>query len=469
MWEVRKALRQFEVQTPGSKEAEQQKVLDGAYDEAMRRITGQKPCFRRLAEKVLYWIICGRRPLTTSEIQTALAIDVGDIELNEEKMTSVNRMVSVCAGLVTVDEECHIIRLVHYTTQEYFQRTQARWFPTAEADITTICTTYLSFDIFESGPSRTDKNFKKRLHSNRLYDYAARNWGHHARNALDGSQEIETPMQEEAGQVILNFLERRGNLEAGVQALFATKTSWGGDSHNSQDFPRETSALHLAAYFGIKFIFKALLDTANVDPDIKDSDSQTPLHWAARNGHEAVVRLLLDSGADPDIEDIYGRTPLHLAAWNGHEVVTKLLLDNGADPDVKDDDGETPLHCAASDGHEAVVKLLLDNGADPDIKDSYGPGQTPLYWAAKNGHEAIVKLLLDNGTNPDIKDDNSWMLLRWAARNNYEVAVRLLLDRGTDPNIKDDNGRTPLHWAAENGHEAVVKLLLTTANIDIDR
>jgi hypothetical protein len=41
-------------------------------------------------------------------------------------------MVSVCAGLVTIDEESNIIRLVHHTTQEYFERSQnspAPFFP----------------------------------------------------------------------------------------------------------------------------------------------------------------------------------------------------------------------------------------------------------------------------------------------------------------------------------------------------
>jgi hypothetical protein len=37
-------------------------------------------------------------------------------------------MVSVCAGLVTVDEESNIIRLAHYTTQEYFNQTREKWF-----------------------------------------------------------------------------------------------------------------------------------------------------------------------------------------------------------------------------------------------------------------------------------------------------------------------------------------------------
>jgi len=152
-------------------------------------------------------------------------------------MKPVNLMVSVCAGLVTIGEESGIIRLVHYTTQVYFQRTQARWFPTAEEDITAICATYLSFDIFESGASPTDIAFEERLQLSRLYEYAARNWGHHARKALRASQEIRISARQdcksgsvepvdkigEARQAVMDFLGRKGNSEAGIQALFATK------------------------------------------------------------------------------------------------------------------------------------------------------------------------------------------------------------------------------------------------------
>jgi hypothetical protein len=82
---------------------------------------------------------------------------------------------------VTVDEESRIIRLVHYTTQEYFERTQKQWFRNAESEITTSCVTYLSFSVFETGLCHTDKEFVERLQSYQLYDYAAHNWGHYAR------------------------------------------------------------------------------------------------------------------------------------------------------------------------------------------------------------------------------------------------------------------------------------------------
>jgi hypothetical protein len=95
-----------------------------------------------------------------------------------------------------IDKQSNIVRLVHYTTQRYFERTWTSWLPYAQKDIAITCVTYLSFDIFETGFCPTDEEFKTRLRLNPLYNYAARNWGYHARAA---SVEVE--------QLILNFLE----------------------------------------------------------------------------------------------------------------------------------------------------------------------------------------------------------------------------------------------------------------------
>ena len=71
----------------------------------------------------------------------------------------------------------------------------------------------------------------------------------------------------------------------------------------------------------------------------------TPLAWAALNGHEEVVRILLErDDIDPDKPDQYGRTPLWSAAELGHEGVVKLLLGrDDVNPDKPDEDGLTPL------------------------------------------------------------------------------------------------------------------------------
>jgi hypothetical protein len=109
-----KAIRTALEKLPKGSEA-----YDQAYREAMERIEGQTADYEILAKQVLSWITCAMRPLTTLELQHALAVEVGESELDQENLPEIEDMVSVCAGLVTVDEESHIIRLVHYTTQEF--------------------------------------------------------------------------------------------------------------------------------------------------------------------------------------------------------------------------------------------------------------------------------------------------------------------------------------------------------------
>jgi ankyrin repeat protein len=63
------------------------------------------------------------------------------------------------------------------------------------------------------------------------------------------------------------------------------------------------------------------------------------------------VQLLVEKGADVDSKDSSGRTPLSWAAGQGHEAVVRLLLaTGGVDPDSKDGLGQTPLSWAAGQG-----------------------------------------------------------------------------------------------------------------------
>jgi ankyrin repeat protein len=434
------------------------KGLDETYEQAMRRIECQDEGYRELAKQVLSWVTHAKRALSIAEVQHAVAVSAGMAEMDKDFLPEVEILDSVCAGLVTVNENSGIIQLVHYTTREYFERKSS--FSNAETDITVTCVTYLSFDTFATGFCVTDEEFEERLQLNPLYDYAARNWGHHARAATT-----------EVVQLILGLLESEAKVAGSSQAMMAS----GRYPGYSQTVPRQMIGVHVAAYFGLREAMIALFGNG-YDPNIKDTYGRTPLWWAAKNGHEAVVKLLLDKeGIDPDSKDSYnGRTPLWWAATNGYEAVVELLLDKGGvDPDSEENyNGRTPLWWAAANGHEAVVKLLLDKeGVDPDSKDNYN-GRTPLSWAAANGHEAVVKLLLDKeGVDLDSKDSyNGRTPLSWVAANGHEAVVKLLLDKeGVDLDSKDSyNGQTPLSWAATNGHEAVVKLLLDKEDVNPD-
>ena len=434
-------------------------AYDQAYDIAMERILSQGGPSRECAEKVLSWITCARRPLTTTELQHALAVEVGESRLDEENITEIEDMVSVCAGLVTVDEESGIIRLVHYTTQEYLERTQSCWFPKAEADIAAICISYLSFDVFERGICQTDDEFEERLRSNQFFEYAAQNWGHHARKALTFSQALS--------QLVVSFLASEAKVNASSQGLFVINR-YPYFLNYSQQVPKRFTGLHLIAYFGVEAAVKPLLETGKVEADSKDEDGRTALSWAAQDGHEAVVKLLLETGkVDADSKDKDGRTPLWQAAQHGYDAIVKLLVETGkVKAGSKGKDGRTPLWCAARHGHEVVIKLLLETGkADADSTD--GDGRTALWWAARDGHEATVKLLLETGkVEADSRDREGWTPLSWAALNGHEVIVKLLLETGkVKANSRDNDGRMPLWWAAQSGNDAVVKLLLDAVKV----
>jgi len=99
-----------------------------------------------------------------------------------------------------------------------------------------------------------------------------------------------------------------------------------------------------------------------------DSQGKMTLHLSAENGHENIVRFLLDSGAETDASDGFGFTALHHAAKNGHTRVVAALLENGADVDATDHQGWTALHLAAKNGYDDIIRLLIQNGANMNAK-----------------------------------------------------------------------------------------------------
>lgn len=258
-----KAIRNALERLPTGSEA-----YDQAYDDAMKRIGSQVSDRKGLAMQTVGWITCARRPLTTFEFQHALAIEVvGPPLFDPENIAQVEDIVSACVGLVTVDVQTGFVRLVHYTTQEYFDRKRAQWFPRVNKDMTLACVTYLSYDSFQDSAVHTEVGFDERLGLYPFYYYASCNWGYHVREA----------QSQGASPEVMQFLKSKGHFEAALKTLLVNGNLQERhrlrSTHTTSQPGRLGTALHMAAYFGINSAVSALLDQE--DPDGEDVFKRT--------------------------------------------------------------------------------------------------------------------------------------------------------------------------------------------------
>ncbi|KAJ4226312.1 hypothetical protein NW759_004898 [Fusarium solani] len=218
----------------------------------------------------------------------------------------------------------------------------------------------------------------------------------------------------------------------------------------------------------------------------------TALAWATNRGHEQTVEASLEFKAiDVDIRDCRGKTPISLAARNGHTAIVKMLLDHGANPNLKDFDRATPLWHAAKEGHTTTMALLTKYGVDVNVASTVDriDLHTPLSLAVTNGLSEMASLLL---AQPDIqprvriKPSNTGKYtpctpLGLAVRGGLSNAVEMLLSKpeiaaaartGEDGEMllhsACDSGKTPLHLAVDgrNGaHVSIVRLLFSQVGV----
>jgi ankyrin repeat protein len=244
--------------------------------------------------------------------------------------------------------------------------------------------------------------------------------------------------------------------------------------------PLGETALHLCARTGQPEAVRALLaGGALVDP-IENWRGQTPLMWAAAEGHGDAMKVLIEAGADVNARSSIvvwerqrteeprdkwlppgGLTPLLFAARDGKVSSVKVLLDHGADINIVDPDRHTPLILALSSGHFDVAGLLIERGADVNMEDKVG--QTALY-AAVDAHTAPAS----NRPAPRETDDTLTsldvirMLVAKGARVDAalraQVPYRTKLDRGGDGVL--GTGTTPLIRAGKAADVPVITLLL---------
>jgi hypothetical protein len=265
--------------------------VNQAYDQILNKSKSEE---RPMVRKVLSIILAASRPLTLSEMKVAVNIDatsqsIHDLGLEDEEDFK-SRLRSWCGLFVSI--HYGKIYFLHQTAREFLLADLAspttvpsglRWNHSittrhAHAVLAEACVLYLNF--FNSDVSLlTDANGEGSYSSDRraFLDYSAQNWGGHFRGAgiIDDA-------------TIIPFALRICDPDSNSYTVWF-KIYWETTMMRTTKYFTD---LMLGSYYGHRAIVKLLLEKG-ADVESKDKDGRTPLSWAAENGHEAIVKLLL--------------------------------------------------------------------------------------------------------------------------------------------------------------------------------
>ncbi|KAH6916361.1 ankyrin repeat-containing domain protein [Coprinopsis sp. MPI-PUGE-AT-0042] len=452
--------------------------IEDVYQRTWARISNGGRKHTSLAKAVLVWVLNASRSMTIEELQRAVATSPDNHKFEAGRLVPETTLLSLCGGLITVEEESRLVRLVHYTAKETLEGLLHEAFPHPHSLLATVCMTHLAECGFQNTTISSQEEFGNTLKRDPLLAYASEAWTFHARAELDAedirhqtAQFITTGRAFPAFTAgpnrtfyfdILTPLHILGLYDLPLPLIENTTNP------NLRTKVKQQSALIIACRFGYEGLVASLLALSEIQVNLVEHDGWSALMEAAGNGHEGTVKLLL---AHPEIQahlvNSDGASALLLAARNGHEGTVKLLL---AHPEIQanlvDNDGWSALMLAARNGHEGTVKLLL---APPGIQANLvaNNGWSALMVAAQNGHDGTIKLLLAHpGILVNLVDNDGWSALMLAAQNGHEGTVKLLLAHpGILVNLVSNNAWSALMLAAWNGHEGTVKLLLAHPGI----
>lgn len=104
----------------------------------------------------------------------------------------------------------------------------------------------------------------------------------------------------------------------------------------------------MAAAWHVRIDLIPMLIDAGAEISAASSHQRSALHILSRRGAERdeksveAIQFLLAAGANPNVRDIDGKTPLHYAAALNMPGVANALLNSGADGSLKDKRNQTP-------------------------------------------------------------------------------------------------------------------------------
>jgi hypothetical protein len=192
------------------------------------------------------------------------------------------------------------------------------------------------------------------------------------------------------------------------------------------------------------------------------------IHYAASIPNPFFLQELIRRKVDLKVRDSQGLTALHYAAKKGNLACLKMLI--GAAPaliDAQTDDGETPLYIATQNNQLFIVQVLIKEKIDVNLTTKHG--MNSLICALHHGYEQIaLELLHTQSIDVEYRLLNGKTALHFAIETKMEHALKELIKQGANVNRILGNGYRPIHLAVVYDWLNGVKILATTENIKLE-
>lgn len=462
----------------------------------MQRIHGQLEGDKIVARNAISWIVLAQRPLTAQELCVALSLSKDTKGFDRDNLLDIEDVLATCAGLLAVDKKSNVVRLVHYTAQEFFEKNLKRWLPSAQANISLICLNHLDFKVYNDFRGRTHREDDENSGHKELMLYIHQHWHNHLRPV-----QKDVFVLADAKCQTINFEKSKFHdtaskgLEVFLECLLDAEASNAENALNVRDKSGKTP-LACAAQAGQTAVVHMLLQRPGIDVVPEDNMKTTPLHDAALFGHVGVVKRHLQSlrprihyplfgytmpiimavsqaheavanlliGTDqfvPHAMNWRGKTALGHAVENGMENTARLLIEKGTPVSLCGENNESPLYTAARRGYASIAALLIDSGADLDKGDAgFRPPYSPLWAAIFYRKIEVAKMLIEAGANVNGGYGENGGPLEQAIEDKEEEVARLIIEKGSALEGRSKDGKTPLALAAELGLLPTVQTLL---------